>query len=83
MNLFQHIFERGDDAEFEPRPAERPTTARPGTAEKIVVLAARVEAGEDLWHPNDVVIRCEPRAVEETLWRHWFSVQRRSTGRRR
>lgn len=30
-----------------------PTTARPGTAEKLAVLIARAEAGEELFHPLD------------------------------
>lgn len=34
------------------QPAE-PTSARPGTEEKILALAARVERGEHLWHPDD------------------------------
>lgn len=43
----------GDDNLFEPRPATVPTGSRPGTAERIAVYAARVEAGEDIWHPGD------------------------------
>jgi hypothetical protein len=31
-----------------------PTAHRPGTAEKIEVLRARVAAGEELFHPLDV-----------------------------
>ena len=38
-----------------PRPARAATAAYPGTAEKINVLAARVEAGENLWHARDAV----------------------------
>jgi hypothetical protein len=34
-------------------PAPEPTTALTGTEEKIAVLAARVAAGLDLWHPGD------------------------------
>lgn len=30
-----------------------PTQARPGTQEKVLVLQARVMAGEHLWHPED------------------------------
>ena len=30
-----------------------PTTAGPGTAEKLAVLIARAEAGECLWHHDD------------------------------
>lgn len=31
----------------------RPTSAMPGTKEKIGVMAARADAGESLFHPND------------------------------
>jgi hypothetical protein len=31
-----------------------PTDARPGTPEKIAVLAARAERDEELWHPEDL-----------------------------
>lgn len=34
-----------------------PTTARPGTPEKVAVLEARVKAGEQLNHPLDVGAR--------------------------
>ena len=32
---------------------DAPTTARPGTADKVAVLAARAAAGVSLWHPGD------------------------------
>jgi len=35
-----------------PEPKE-PTDARPGTVEKLMVLAARAERGESLTHPRD------------------------------
>lgn len=38
---------------FTPRPARQPTAARPGSVEKIAVLAARAQAGESLYHPDD------------------------------
>ena len=37
-------------------PLKRPgraTTARHGTAQKVAVMAARLEAGESLWHDED------------------------------
>jgi hypothetical protein len=42
--------------EFAPRPAKRATPARPGSVEKIAVLAARADAGEELYHPDDETI---------------------------
>lgn len=35
-----------------PLPPE-PTAAKPGTPEKIAVMGARAEAGQQLWHPDD------------------------------
>lgn len=34
-------------------PPPEPTWSRPGTAERVEVLAARVAAGLELWHPSD------------------------------
>lgn len=35
---------------------DRPTTARPGTPEKLDVLVRRAELGLHLWHPDDAEI---------------------------
>lgn len=61
--MFAFIRVYGSDAGFEPRPAVMPTTAMPGTAEKIRVLAARLLAGEELWHPDDPVIAWQPHQI--------------------
>lgn len=46
---------------FVPRPATKATLARPGSIEKIAVLAARAERGEELYHPDDETIPlCSP-----------------------
>jgi hypothetical protein len=46
---------------FRPRPAKTATYARPGSVEKIAVLAARAERGEELYHPDDETIPlCSP-----------------------
>jgi hypothetical protein len=51
------------DWEFEPGGEElvslKPTTALPGTAEKLLVLAERLQQGLPLWHPAD------PRSYED------------------
>ena len=39
--------------DFCPWPSPAPTDARPGSAEKVALLAARAKAGVDLWHPDD------------------------------
>jgi hypothetical protein len=33
-----------------------PTTAAPGTAEKVAILAQRAQHRQALWHPNDAPI---------------------------
>lgn len=45
-----------------PLPRE-PTTARAGSPEKIAVFAARAEAGENLFHPEDSLEEQEGRHV--------------------
>ena len=55
-NVFDWIVLHETSDGFKPRPASQPTTARPGTAEKIAVLAARLEAGEELWHADDATL---------------------------
>lgn len=52
-NVFEAIIVDGDESQFVVRPASRPTSARPGSEEKVEVLRQRVEAGEALWHPDD------------------------------
>lgn len=46
--------------DYEPRRVEKKdfdsTSAMPGTKEKLAILAARLEQGVPLWHPQD---RCE------------------------
>lgn len=36
------------------RPAARPTRARPGSEEKMAVMAARVQANQEIFHPEDL-----------------------------
>lgn len=43
----------GHDEWFSPRPASRPTRTKPGSKARVAAYAARVEAGEDIWHPGD------------------------------
>lgn len=42
-----------DEAEDDPVGVPEPTSALPGTAEKIEVLRLRVVFGVQLWHPED------------------------------
>lgn len=40
------------DPDYQPSPTT-PTDIRPGTKEKVAALAARMQRGEELWHPQD------------------------------
>lgn len=51
-----------NDKHFVPRPCKVPTQALAGSKEKIEILKARLEAGEELFHPND-----NPRIAERSL----------------
>ena len=52
-NVFEEITNKGYDDDWVSLPAKVATAAKPGTAEKIEVMVARLQAGEDLHHPND------------------------------
>ena len=53
MNVFDSIAKYGDAEMFTPVDTEEATEAIAGSKEKIAVLQARAEAGEDLWHEDD------------------------------
>ena len=57
MNLFQFRNHLGNisewDSFFDPSPTAEPTAAQPGSADKVRILAERMERGEELWHPGD------------------------------
>lgn len=54
-NVFQAIQECGHDEEFSPTVTEdfTPTSAPAGSADKLRILAQRVQMGLPLWHPED------------------------------
>ena len=41
------------DCQFEPPNQSAPTQARPGSAQKLQVMAERFRSGQPLHHPND------------------------------
>jgi hypothetical protein len=41
-----------------------PTTAAPGTSEKMAVLETRARMGQALWHPLDACYPDDPRPLE-------------------
>jgi hypothetical protein len=54
-NVFEAILKYGHDEDFAPAESNefRPTEAPAGSKEKLEILAARIAAGEPLWHPED------------------------------
>jgi hypothetical protein len=54
-NVFEAILEFGHDEDFAPIESDdfQATEAPAGSAEKIAVLAQRIESGVPLWHPED------------------------------
>lgn len=54
-NVFEAILEFGHDEDFAPSESDnyQATEAPAGSAEKIAVLARRIELGVPLWHPED------------------------------
>lgn len=77
-NLFEAIRLSHDDGRFQTHgPPPFATQARPGSQAKIRVLIARIEAGVDLHHPDDLTCRLDryeellTRLEEEPYRVHW------------
>ena len=62
-NIFEEVKNKSHDEDWVGLPAKVATAAKPGTAEKIEVMVARLEAGEDLHHPNDEQV---PGTIEQS-----------------
>lgn len=43
----------GDDGLLRPKKPKKATCTRPGSAARVAVYAARIEAGEELWDSRD------------------------------
>lgn len=52
-SVFSYLEINRTEEGFKPKPCSTNTTHAPGSPEKVEVLAARVEAGEELWHTDD------------------------------
>ena len=54
-SVFEYLLRHKHDDDYQPRAVGdfMATGARPGTAEKVEVLADRVQRGLPLWHPQD------------------------------
>ena len=82
-NIFQAIDRIKHDEDFIPHslPME-PSFALPGSWEKVEILAQRVDRGEELWHPKDLVeAGFYDRNTNATLMRRVEAVSTRFFGR--
>jgi hypothetical protein len=61
--VFEEIKNKSHDEDWIGLPPKMATAAKPGTAEKIEVMTARLQAGEDLHHPNDEQV---PGTIEQS-----------------
>lgn len=52
IGAYDEYFEIEGDEEFDVDP-QTPTDAKPGSDDKVVMLAARYSAGLPLWHDSD------------------------------
>ena len=68
--IFTDLLTRGHDEDFLPIPAKIATAAPAGSLEKLDVMRARVENGEDLYHPGDNPRRIPPLtdASRQEIW---------------
>lgn len=58
---------RGEGNFAGPAATPEPTTAPPGTPEKMAVLEMRAKLKQALWHPLDAQYAGDPRPVEAVL----------------
>lgn len=66
--IFEAIRKYGHDEDYEPLSECLPTAARPGSIEKIDILAKRLEAGQELWHEGDQCMACIVSESHTALW---------------
>lgn len=52
-NIFAEIRMKQHDEDYEPPNEARPTGAKPGSLEKLLVIISRVESGQPLFHRGD------------------------------
>ena len=59
------------DYRFEPRNQSAPTQARPGSAEKLQVMAERYRSGQPLHHPDDETFVALPVRKDMSVFLEW------------
>lgn len=57
--VFDAIAQLGHDEDYRPPNAAWPTNARPGTPEKLAIIAARVQSGQPLFVDGDAHCKAE------------------------
>lgn len=57
MRASKELNELLDSKDYSPPGPKEPTSAKPGSKEKIAVLAGRFDRGESLWHEDDLILR--------------------------
>lgn len=57
MRANKELNELLDSRDYAPPEPKEPTAAKPGSKEKIAVLADRFDRGESLWHEDDLILR--------------------------
>ena len=54
-NVFECIVQLGSDDNYEPKEVtDGPMKAQPGSDEAIAIIAARIERGEECFHPEEL-----------------------------
>lgn len=53
LSVMDAVATYGEDYNFRTIGQPEPTTAIPGSSDKIEVMIARIENGEELWHADD------------------------------
>lgn len=59
MNIFEYLEVHHDEDGFIPCEASQPVADLPGSSAKFWAIVARVERGEDLFHPLDNDLPCD------------------------
>lgn len=81
-NIFDYIDNYWHDEDFNPEPDAYflPTSAPPGSAEKIAVLIHRAQQGHPLWHKDDKIDFSGVRKARNPNHRTKHDVNSRRTG---
>jgi hypothetical protein len=71
-SVYGALMRVGHDEDFEPKRLPAPTAARPGSLEKLLLLADRLVKGEALYHPLDETLLA---TVEQIVEMRTFAIE--------